>query len=148
MEHARAPALTLKPLELDETCSGRAPELTALALWSTCTPASTLFLALGDKAGGVEVLELRRPSVAQGPQGGASHAGAHCKFFSCDGWLAVTSAGAAGWCIACRCALQVFQLRWVARCELPSQQCEKGPGSAVCVHHPYRMMYIGGLGQC
>ena len=72
--------------------SGRDPELTALALWSTCTPASTLFLALGDKAGGVEVLELRRPAVAQGPQGGASHAGAHCK---------------------------VFQLRWVARCGLP-----------------------------
>ena len=35
------------------------PPLTAIALWSTSRPAHTLFLALGDAWGGVEVLELR-----------------------------------------------------------------------------------------
>ena len=73
---------------------GSGPELTALALWSTCTPASTLFLALGDKAGGVEVLELRRPAVAQGQQGEASHAGAHIVFFfAALGWIALELPG-------------------------------------------------------
>ena len=66
MEHARACPKTLKPLEPDETrSSGRGPDLTALALWSTSGPAHTLFLALGDAAGGVEVLELRRPGLLQ-----------------------------------------------------------------------------------
>ena len=65
---------------LDETRSCRAPELTALSLWSTCAPASVLFLALGDAAGGVEVLELRRQAFLPGQHDGASNVGAraHC----------------------------------------------------------------------
>lgn len=35
------------------------PHLSAVVLWSTSSPADTLFLALGDTWGGVEVLELR-----------------------------------------------------------------------------------------
>ena len=35
------------------------PHLTAVALWSTSSTADTLFLAIGDTAGGVKVLELR-----------------------------------------------------------------------------------------
>ena len=38
---------------------GMQPPLSAVALWSTSSPAETLFLALGDTWGGVEVVELR-----------------------------------------------------------------------------------------
>ena len=64
-------------LELDKarSCSGPCP--TALALWSTCAPASALFLALGDAAGGVEVLELRRPALPPGQHAGAPRAALH-----------------------------------------------------------------------
>lgn len=44
--------------------TGGQPPLTAVALWSTSRPARTLFLALGDAWGGVEVLELRATTCA------------------------------------------------------------------------------------